>query len=248
MSPGCYVSIADEKPSCLLFLLLEDIPVLASHYIATPPTPSSVPTWGRGVKFCLEGDGSSGQIWRRWQTKLGFGHHHNFPHLSWHPTLPIPDIKCWKTRKPWYFYCEPPCVRNATTYYHCVRETHLRKMWRHQIRARALFTDAWCPSNQVYYIISKVNLSKKLQREKHLMGLSILFWLTALSFWEKGNFESILAGSGIFFSQFSPWSADWAWKRHKIGHSVGSRGISKEAFNNQPRGDGILLVKLAMNV
>ena len=36
-------------------------------------------------------------------------------------------------------------------------------MWRHQIRARALFTDAWCPSNQVYYIISKVNLSKKLQ-------------------------------------------------------------------------------------
>ena len=125
--------------------------------------PPSVPTWGRGVKFCLEGDGSSGQIWRRWQTKLGFGHHHNFPHLSWHPTLPIPDIKCWKTRKPWYFYCEPPCVRNATTYYHCVRETHLRKMWRHQIRARALFTDAWCPSNQVYYIISKVNLSKKLQ-------------------------------------------------------------------------------------
>ena len=108
-------------------------------------------------------------------------------------------------------------------------------MWRHQIRARALFTDAWCPSNQVYYIISKVNLSKKLQREKHLMGLSILFWPAALSFWDKGNFESILAGSGIFFSQFSPWSADWAWKRHKIGHSAGSRGISKEAFNNQPR-------------
>ena len=80
------------------------------------------------------------------------------------------------------------------------------------------------------------------------MGLNILFWPAALSFWDKGNFESILAGSGIFFSQFSPWSADWAWKRHKIGHSAGSRGISKEAFNNQPRGDGILLVKLAMNV
>ena len=58
--------------------------------------PPSVPTWGRGVKFCLEGDGSSGQIWRRWQTKLGFGHHHNFPHLSWHPTLPTPDIRRWK--------------------------------------------------------------------------------------------------------------------------------------------------------
>ena len=38
MSPGCYVSIADENPS-LLFLLLEDIPVLASHYIANPLSP-----------------------------------------------------------------------------------------------------------------------------------------------------------------------------------------------------------------
>ena len=30
-------------------------------------------------------------------------------------------------------------------------------------KSESPFTDAWCPSNQVYYIISKVNLSKKLQ-------------------------------------------------------------------------------------
>ena len=60
MSPGCYVSIADEKPSCLLFLLLEDIPVLASHYIATLPTPILCPHMRQRGKVLSRG---------RWQQR-----------------------------------------------------------------------------------------------------------------------------------------------------------------------------------
>lgn len=33
------------------------------------------------------------------------------------------------------------------------------------------------------------------------------------------------------FPQFSPWSADWAWKRHKIGHLAGLGGNLQGGFS-----------------
>ena len=50
------------------------------------------------------------------------------------------------------------------------------------------------------------------------------------------------------FPQFSPWSADWAWKRHKIGHLAGPGESLRRLSATHPKLNPFHLLKLLMNV
>ena len=50
------------------------------------------------------------------------------------------------------------------------------------------------------------------------------------------------------FPQFSPWSADWAWKRHKIGHLAGPGESLRRLSTTCPKLNPFHLLKLLINV
>ena len=50
------------------------------------------------------------------------------------------------------------------------------------------------------------------------------------------------------FPQFSPWSADWAWKRHKIGHLAGPGESLRRLSTTSPKLNPFHLLKLLINV